>query len=482
MKRLIYILLVSLTFSCTTKKSQKLSIKFNPNISTYSIVERLVANNQGRLFYIDGKANYNYIPMVAKAFNKFKNKDNSKIIQSTLHYLSIVGYQQDLTYQALVRSKKFPSKGFKYSLDSLNIDKEKITAVKQYVKDLREFYIKNNLASFFKENEKFINGGINEFKKNVPKNYVKKMQDYYGETFEKFIVYPDPFNTVGLNEGDTDFFHGNGQRIDTKNGTVATMITSAFLPINIKKQPNEYGFNYPKDVRFIITHEFGHSFVNHTLKTVKKQIKATEKLFNSGLSEKMQGQGYGSWNICLDEHLVRLGEIRIAECNGEKKRAEELRKMHINEFHFVLIPILEKKIVEYEKNRDKYPTYQNFLPELLSSLNKVSPKQVRELLGLSTKTYPTTINLKVPNKKDEVFIVGNQSVLGNWNPSKIKMNKSSNFERSIKLNLYKNTKFKFTKGSWDSEGNLEKFKNGQNIELKIDKDTIYNFKISSWKK
>ena len=35
---------------------KKLDVEFNVNIATYSIVEFIVAENQGRLFYIDGKA------------------------------------------------------------------------------------------------------------------------------------------------------------------------------------------------------------------------------------------------------------------------------------------------------------------------------------------------------------------------------------------------------------------------------------------
>ena len=277
-------------------------------------------------------------------------------------------------------------KGFLYSLHSSRIDKEELIAVKSYINDLREFYIEKDLGSFFKKNQEFINGGIKEFQNNTPKNYINIMEKYYGEKFQEFAIYPNPFDAFPLNEGDEDFFHGNGQRIETKNGVIASMMTSAFLPIDFKKQSNKYGFDHPDYVKFIVTHEFGHSFVNHTLKKVASQLNATEKLFSSELSKKMKPQGYQNWSICMAEHLVRLGEIRIAEINGEKQRAEKLREMHIKEFSFVLIPVLEKKISEYEQNRDKYLTYQDFLPELLSVLNEITPQEVRELLNHSATT------------------------------------------------------------------------------------------------
>src|SRR5687768_5218466 len=80
----------------------KLNGEFHPTIATYCIVERLVAANQGWLFYMDGKESYDYIPLVAKAYKRYGSLDNSSIIQSMKDYLAVVGNTQDLTYQVLV--------------------------------------------------------------------------------------------------------------------------------------------------------------------------------------------------------------------------------------------------------------------------------------------------------------------------------------------------------------------------------------------
>jgi len=63
----------------------------------------------------------------------------------------------------------------------------------------------------------------------------------------------------------------------------------------------------------------------------------------------------------------------------------------------------------------------------------------------------TTIRVSVPNNTDEVFIVGNQKSLGDWLPDKIKLNKISEYEREISLNLTFPAEFKFTRGNWGSE-------------------------------
>ena len=57
-----------------------------------------------------------------------------------------------------------------------------------------------------------------------------------------------------------------------------------------------------------------------------------------------------------------------------------------------------------------------------------------------------TIKVIVPNKTDDVYITGNQEALGNWNPNQVKMEKISDYERSISVDLSYPAEFKFTKG------------------------------------
>lgn len=92
----------------------------------------------------------------------------------------------------------------------------------------------------------------------------------------------------------------------------------------------------------------------------------------------------------------------------------------------------------------------------------------------------TTIKISVPNKMDEVYIVGNQESLGNWEPNKIKMNKISQFEREISLNLSFPAEFKFTRGNWESEANVVDYENGTNIIL-TKKNNENEYEISNWK-
>ena len=70
----------------------------------------------------------------------------------------------------------------------------------------------------------------------------------------------------------------------------------------------------------------------------------------------MEAQNYDNWFDCIAEHLVRLGEIRLAERSGNEKWAKELRKYHTKELNFIFLPQFEAKIKEYEHN----DSFKNF--------------------------------------------------------------------------------------------------------------------------
>ena len=52
----------------------------------------------------------------------------------------------------------------------------------------------------------------------------------------------------------------------------------------------------------------------------------------------------------------------------------------MEEFHFILLPLLEKKIEVYEQNRKKYPNFKSFLPELFNILHKLKPVDIDRII------------------------------------------------------------------------------------------------------
>lgn len=91
----------------------------------------------------------------------------------------------------------------------------------------------------------------------------------------------------------------------------------------------------------------------------------------------------------------------------------------------------------------------------------------------------TAVNISAP---DKVFISGNNSLMGNWDPSVVKLEKKSPNFWSGKFNLPAGftVEFKLTRGSWANErvvnGNIP-----GNIILKLQNDTTLNFVVDQWR-
>ena len=130
------------------------------------------------------------------------------------------------------------------------------------------------------------------------------------------------------------------------------------------------------------------------------------------------------------------------------------------------------EIDEFQNNNH----WNTFPPSLNNALEfyfkKIQEKQESEL---SEEKYEVTIRVKVPEKEDIIYITGNQSNLGDWNPNKIEMKKISESEREIVLKIQSPAQFKFTKGSWDTE--LRVFSTYKNVIIKPELKKEYEFEI-----
>lgn len=95
---------------------------------------------------------------------------------------------------------------------------------------------------------------------------------------------------------------------------------------------------------------------------------------------------------------------------------------------------------------------------------------------------PSTVTLvvNVPDKNDEVYIAGNQKGLGSWSASSVKMEKKSDFERTLTLKIYVPAQLKFTKGNWNQEADVKGVEKGQNIKIENVKSNKFTYKINSW--
>ena len=100
----------------------------------------------------------------------------------------------------------------------------------------------------------------------------------------------------------------------------------------------------------------------------------------------MKQQAYSSWEIVVNESLVRAAVIIYMQDNGfDTQLIDKCVSLEIQRNGFLWIRELVDALRYYSSHRDQYPTLNDFYPEINKCLNKyiadrqqsVSPSQGR---------------------------------------------------------------------------------------------------------
>ena len=346
-------------------KVKRIQVLSNPAIHLSHAVE---------LFVWPGE--YPTRPMAVAAQKHFEPyKDHPAIKFSDSLLLNEVFYFDELT-EVLLYLEDFPSTEFKHPLENSPYKgQEKV--FEKWISLLADLYKDSNFDSFLVENGDFYEGAIQEVRNNLPSdNFIELIESFYREEKLSFTIIPAPEMPTGGEYGQ----RGIGPYVYTSDGMQIYQVISASLPVEKDSITNTYTYFGFDNKDFILRnsyHEFGHAFVNPILLKEENQelFNQHRHLFTPELQAVMTKQNYGNWFDCMAEHLVRLGEIRLAERSGNTTWARELREYHTDSLDFVFLPEFEKLIKQYEAD-ESYRSFESFLPELIGSLNQITPSQV----------------------------------------------------------------------------------------------------------
>lgn len=113
----------------------------------------------------------------------------------------------------------------------------------------------------------------------------------------------------------------------------------------------------------MIVHEFSHSFVNPATERSWPTFRMALEALLPVVVEDMGRLGYRTPKTILDESLVRAVVIRyLAAAEGQESAREELFEQLAR--GFVWMEALLEQLDEYERSRDRYETFEAFLPHL----------------------------------------------------------------------------------------------------------------------
>lgn len=373
------------------------SVGISPNVETYFFVEKLAVEHiDNYVFDIKG-VDYSHQPMVHFGFLNFSPYLNDPIILRAAEILKKIRdtlADNGPILNHLLNQKDFPAKGSRFAENRLK-DQTSETINKlmplfgELTDSLRKFFIKADVGGFLKDNSAFYKGALAEIAKDIDRSAYFAIEKWYGNKFPYYELYISPAMPITPGEGN---YRGFGPTILSPKGKIPSMVVSSSRMLGLKeglKSYKKYGFDNQDVTQFLTVHEISHAFVNPLLEKYKEQIMADSALFVRGLKDTLATKGIRTWYVCVIEHLVRLGEIRIAVSVGNPKEADRLRSIHIGEYNCVLLPLLEEKITEYENNRKDFPTYEQYLPELVKFMHALTPEIINAQL-LKYGNYKTS--------------------------------------------------------------------------------------------
>ena len=229
----------------------------------------------------------------------------------------------------------------------------------KFVKLLQQFYSDANCENFFIENEGLYKIAQENFIQVYEALDINWYSKYYG-------VQPKGSLNVILGLGNGGGNYGVKMTYpDGKEDAYAIMGTGTVDSI---------GKPFYKTENYLPTliHEFNHSYVNYLTDNNIKGLENSGELLFDIVKDNLRRQSYGNWQTMMNEALVRASVIRYMLDHDYEKNT--VRNQLITEFGngFFWIKGLVGILGEFEKNRDKYPTLESYMPVIIEFYNGVA--------------------------------------------------------------------------------------------------------------
>lgn len=132
-----------------------------------------------------------------------------------------------------------------------------------------------------------------------------------------------------------------------------------------------------------IAHEFCHTYTNPFVDKYAEQLEPAGKRIFKGCEQTMRDMAYGNWKTMLRESLVRACVVQyVRATDGEKAAQKEAQDNHQRGFRW--IGKLAETLGEYEVQRERYATFDAFMPRVVEFFNSYA-QEYEDVLARAPK-------------------------------------------------------------------------------------------------
>ncbi|MCK9312046.1 MAG: DUF4932 domain-containing protein [Bacteroidales bacterium] len=219
---------------------------------------------------------------------------------------------------------------------------------------LRDFAIQSSFNKFFNEHKDFYSTIIERTVDNLGDyNYIYEIEDFYGKSQRSYSIILVPlYNFVGYGnsllypDGKRDLFNTMGPQ---------------------KVENNIPFFGDENHLKYVIRHEFSHSFINPLTEKYWDYIKPYSSNFVS-IPDTIRNKYYSDWQQCINEFVIRSITTNIAYNESNEMGTWAYRKEQPRGVSY--IDSVLNKIKYYQSNRITYPTLEAYYYKLLDTFKE----------------------------------------------------------------------------------------------------------------
>ena len=406
-----------------------------------------------------------YSDKIQAYYSPFKNHELIQFIKN-LRRTNGVGYDAVMSMAIHLDNDLNPIVNFTGDIPDKRWGKENAY---QFAKLLKQFYKDSNSKQFFESNQPLYAEVSKRFLpiyEHLELNWYTK---FYGKQPDEKFVIVNGLGNGGGNYGPSITLPNGKREVYAIMGTWQTdSVGMADFTIN--------------DYFPTLLHEFNHSFVNYLLDKNPQPFRKSGAKIYKVLAKEMQNQAYGTWETMLNEALVRAAVIKyMKDHKFTKQEIEEETTEQLNR-GFVWIEELVSELEKYDNQRDKYPTLESYMPNLINAYHAYA-ENINTYVKRLDEKRPRVISINEFKNGDQNVDASLKRIVINFDQPLLGRGRSINGIDKSTFPNFKNITYTADKKSiiieWDLEANKNyefiltglAFKSPKGISMK-------NYKIS----
>ncbi|MGE3181331.1 MAG: DUF4932 domain-containing protein, partial [Phycisphaerae bacterium] len=363
--------------------AKELEARVDPRVELMSIVFRLAGNPE----YNPANSKSGYSEEVESYFGTFRDHP---VIQKARELRSTRGVSYDAVMSLAVHltDAKNPDELTPFHPRPDRLDERWQThEARDFLKLLRDFVRESRFAEFAAKHEAFYARCAARMEKKLSeRDYVEFFNRYFGArpTAEFHVI-------LGMLNGGGNY--GVGVSFPDGREIISPIIgISSFdsdgLPV------------FGDDFVPLIIHEFCHSYTNQVVDENADALQEAGERLHALVAEEMASQAYGTWKTVMYESFVRAVVVR-AMAAFEGTAAAEKQIVYEESRGFLWTREFGALLTHYEKSRDQYKSFDEFLPEVIAFLRDAAPRYDQKDAEVE-KNRPHVVSISPANGDNSV--------------------------------------------------------------------------------